>query len=152
MPDMTCPACGEPSDVHHVRHDMSAPLPTSVWVDREARFVPIAALSEASGLLPYDMPNDLRALTLAAIEAEATLENILRSPVRPIPDEVWDPAEAAQQATAEAWRAAMYKTGLRHGCDCCLLDPERRQHRESDLEKALFDSAWDGDPAEIFGA
>lgn len=44
----------------------------------------------------------------------------------------------------------MYANGLSVGCDCCLLDPERRTRDEEFLRRALFDSSWDGDPAVLF--
>lgn len=150
MPDMTCPRCGEPSDVTHVRHEMTAPLPPSTWEGRARtlQINPEAMAVEADGLLP-EMPEPLLALTRAAMAAEAEMENVLRHPARPIPDSVFDPAEEAARAANEAWRAEMYRVGLRYGCDCCLLEPERRTDSEENLRRALFDSAWDGDPAVI---
>lgn len=162
MPDMHCPRCGEPSDVSHVRHSATAPMPTRTDGDRVDVAVDPAgpgwhttqAVAKVKQLaeerLPDDMPAQLREATLAAIVAEANVESILLSPIRPIPDSVYEPAAQAADTAAEAWRRQMYDSGLTYGCDCCLLEPERRTDRLDDLERAVFDSCWDGDPAILF--
>lgn len=56
---------------------------------------------------------------------------------------------------ADNLRAAYYRTGLAHGCEACWADPSRvldDDARLAAMRRAVFDSAWDGDPAEILGA
>lgn len=65
----------------------------------------------------------------------------------------WDSEEA--DAKRDVLLLAYYNTGLAHGCEACWYEPDRvldGDARLEAMERALFDSAWDGDPAEILGA
>lgn len=58
-----------------------------------------------------------------------------------------------ERAARDALGLAYYKTGLSKGCTACWYEPDRVLSGEAQtdaLRRALFDSAWDGDPAEFF--
>lgn len=64
----------------------------------------------------------------------------------------WSGTPEEKQA-ADDLRRAYYDSGLAHGCEACWYEPERvldGEARVEALRRAMFDSAWDGDPAAMF--
>lgn len=144
MADIICPMCGEPWDGFHIRNDMDTPVP---WPSPSSADRVEEIIREKWATAPTEI------IEAAIVLGRAETNYVNLGPLADDhPDVVyWN---GMMKEARNILGKLTYDTGLAKGCPACWEDPSRiptdPDERQRHLRDAIFEGAWDGDPAEFF--